>query len=200
MASITFQNYFGFTKALRQTGTARPRAPIQDIYKREVVEVPTNMPGSGSTRRRRLPDAKEKFQGGDRRHPRLRSPQEPVLVGTVSIEKSEMLSNMLAVEKIPHQVLMRAIHERRPTSSPRAGVPGNVTVATKHAGRGTDIQLGATSRWRVEDGAPSAPRRWAANSTRRDQGAARRQSKPMSRKRSARLGSRRLYVLDDRAP
>jgi preprotein translocase subunit SecA len=77
--------------------------------------------------------------------------KQPVLVGTVSIEKSEVLSNLLSAEKIPHQVLNARHHEREAHIIAQAGVPGNITVATNMAGRGTDIQLGGNLDMRVED-------------------------------------------------
>jgi len=154
LASITFQNYFRlYDKLAGMTGTASTEsAEFQDIYKLEVVEVPTNMP----VKRVDEDDvvyrtAKEKFKAviADIRDCVRR--KQPVLVGTVSIEKSEMLSNLLAVEKIPHQVLNARHHEREAHIIAQAGVPGNVTVATNMAGRGTDIQLGGNSEMRGED-------------------------------------------------
>ena len=154
LASITFQNYFRlYDKLAGMTGTASTEsAEFQDIYKLEVVEVPTNMP----VKRVDEDDvvyrtAKEKFKAviADIRDCVRR--KQPVLVGTVSIEKSEMLSNLLAVEKIPHQVLNARHHEREAHIIAQAGVPGNVTVATNMAGRGTDIQLGGNIEMRVED-------------------------------------------------
>jgi preprotein translocase subunit SecA len=145
LASITFQNYFRlYDKLSGMTGTASTEAAeFQDIYKLEVTEVPTNKPV------KRIDEddvvyrtAKEKYKAiiADIRDCVRR--KQPILVGTVSIEKSEVLSNLLAAEKIPHQVLNARHHEREAHIIAQAGVPGAVTVATNMAGRGTDIQLG----------------------------------------------------------
>ena len=145
LASITFQNYFRlYDKLAGMTGTASTEAQeFQDIYKLEVTEVPTNKPV------KRIDEddvvyrtAKEKYKAiiADIRDCARR--KQPVLVGTVSIEKSEVLSNLLSAEKIPHQVLNARHHEREAFIVAQAGVPGSVTVATNMAGRGTDIQLG----------------------------------------------------------
>ncbi len=154
LASITFQNYFRlYDKLAGMTGTASTEsAEFQDIYKLEVFEVPTNKPV------KRLDEddvvyrtAKEKYKAviADIRDCVRR--KQPVLVGTVSIEKSELVSNLLAAEKIPHQVLNARHHEREAHIVAQAGVPGNVMVATNMAGRGTDIQLGGNLEMRMED-------------------------------------------------
>lgn len=154
LASITFQNYFRlYDKLAGMTGTASTEAAeFQDIYKLEVAEVPTNRPV------KRIDEddvvyrtAKEKYKAilADIRDCVRR--KQPVLVGTVSIEKSEILSDLLSAERIPHQVLNARHHEREALIIAQAGVPGAVTVATNMAGRGTDIQLGGNVEMRVAD-------------------------------------------------
>jgi preprotein translocase subunit SecA len=135
------------------TGTASTEsAEFSDIYKLEVMEVPTNKP----IRRVDEDDvvyrtAKEKYKAviADIRDCVKRG--QPVLVGTVSIEKSEVVSALLAAEKIPHRVLNARHHEQEAHIVSQAGIPGNVMVATNMAGRGTDIQLGGNLEMRMEN-------------------------------------------------
>ncbi len=154
LASITFQNYFRlYDKLAGMTGTASTEAQeFQDIYKLEVTEIPTNKPV------KRIDEddvvyrtAKEKYKAviADIRDCVRR--KQPVLVGTVSIEKSEIVSNLLSAERIPHKVLNARHHEQEAHIVAQAGVPGAVTVATNMAGRGTDIQLGGNVEMRVAD-------------------------------------------------
>ena len=154
LASITFQNYFRlYDKLGGMTGTADTEAAeFQEIYKLEVFEIPTNVPVA------RIDEddvvyrtAKEKYKAviADLKDCHKRG--QPVLVGTVSIEKSEVLSSLLAAEKIPHKVLNARHHEQEAHIVAQAGVPGAITVATNMAGRGTDIQLGGNFEMRIED-------------------------------------------------
>ncbi|MFZ1493987.1 MAG: preprotein translocase subunit SecA, partial [Candidatus Competibacter denitrificans] len=145
LASITFQNYFRLYKKLAgMTGTADTEAfEFQQIYGLEVVVVPTHLPMI----RKDLGDLvfltqKEKFEAvlADIRDCRQRG--QPALVGTTSIEVSELIAGLLDKEKIPHQVLNAKQHEREAEIIVQAGRPGTVTIATNMAGRGTDIVLG----------------------------------------------------------
>jgi preprotein translocase subunit SecA len=145
IASITFQNYFRmYRKLAGMTGTADTEAfEFQSIYGLEVVVIPTNRPMI----RKDQPDLvfltqKDKFNAiiEDIRDCVARG--QPTLVGTTSIETSELLSKLLEKEKIPHQVLNAKQHEREAMIVAQAGRPGTVTIATNMAGRGTDIVLG----------------------------------------------------------
>ena len=145
LATITFQNYFRLYKKLSgMTGTAETEAAeFEKIYKLEIVVIPTNMP----MRRLENPDVvyrteKEKYKAAADDIARLHENNQPVLVGTVSIEKSERLSAILSRKGIKHVVLNAKFHEREAEIVAQAGRLGMVTIATNMAGRGTDILLG----------------------------------------------------------
>ncbi|MEK9596602.1 MAG: preprotein translocase subunit SecA, partial [Rhodospirillaceae bacterium] len=152
LASITFQNYFRlYNKLAGMTGTAMTEsAEFQEIYNLEVVEVPTNLDCIRDDR------DDEVYRTGRERDEAVikvisdcRERGQPVLVGTVSIEKSESLSRLLTQRKVPHQVLNARFHEQEAMIITQAGTPGAVTIATNMAGRGTDIQLGGNVEMRV---------------------------------------------------
>ena len=145
LASITFQNYFRMYETLSgMTGTADTEAvEFQQIYALEVVSIPTNQPMI----RKDYPDLiystrKEKFSAIINAIAELYKKQQPVLVGTISIETSEMLSQELTKLNIPHSVLSAKQHAKEAEIVAQAGQKGKVTIATNMAGRGTDIVLG----------------------------------------------------------
>ena len=153
LASITFQNYFRlYPKLAGMTGTAMTEAPeFSDIYQLDVIEIPTNLPFI----REDYDDevyrtAQEKDHAILELIRECKSRQQPVLVGTVSIEKSEHLAALLKKEKIEHKVLNARYHEQEAFIIAQAGAPGAVTIATNMAGRGTDIQLGGNVDMRVK--------------------------------------------------
>ncbi|MDQ5976184.1 MAG: preprotein translocase subunit SecA [Patescibacteria group bacterium] len=145
LATITFQNYFRlYRKIAGMTGTATTSAEeLFKVYKLDVVEVPTHR----LMIRRDLPDIvykteEAKFQAIANRVKELRTKGQPVLVGTVAIEKSEYLAALLERQGVAHQVLNAKNHEREAAIIAGAGQRGSVTIATNMAGRGTDIKLG----------------------------------------------------------
>ena len=152
VASITFQNYFRmYPKLAGMTGTAMTEAAeFIDIYKLEVVDVPTNLPVD------RTDEDDEVYRTGEERDNAVLDLIEdcskrgqPMLVGTVSIEKSELLSEKLREREIPHQVLNARHHEREAFIIAQGGEPAAVTIATNMAGRGTDIRLGGNADMRI---------------------------------------------------
>ena len=154
VASVTFQNYFRlYDKLAGMTGTALTEAgEFSEIYKLEVASIPTNV----EVQRSNHDD--EVYRTTEERDDAVieliadcRERGQPVLVGTVTIEKSEALSAVLKKRKIPHNVLNARFHAEEARIIAEAGVPGAVTIATNMAGRGTDIQLGGNLEMRLED-------------------------------------------------
>ncbi|MFR6411696.1 MAG: preprotein translocase subunit SecA, partial [Angelakisella sp.] len=154
LATITFQNYFRmYDKLAGMTGTAMTEdQEFRDIYRLDVVELPTNKPLA----RQDLPDAVYKTQRGKYSAildiiAECYSRQQPILVGTTSIEKSEMISKLLRARGVPHEVLNAKFHEKEAEIVAQAGKPGAVTISTNMAGRGTDIMLGGTAEYLAKD-------------------------------------------------
>jgi preprotein translocase subunit SecA len=145
MASITFQNYFRlYDKLAGMTGTALTEAEeFMDIYNLDVLEIPTNVPVARKDEDDEVYRTQtEKFEAIARTIKEARERGQPVLVGTTSIEKSEVLSGILKSHGIEHNVLNARFHEQEAAIVAQAGAPGAVTIATNMAGRGTDIKLG----------------------------------------------------------
>jgi preprotein translocase subunit SecA len=154
LASITFQNYFRmYPKLSGMTGTAMTEAPeFFDIYKMNVVAIPTNVPvqriDEDDVFYKTMP---EKFAAITEELKQKQQTGQPALVGTISIEKSEMLSEYLEKAGVQHSVLNARFHEQEAHIVAQAGRLGMVTIATNMAGRGTDIQLGGNVEFRIND-------------------------------------------------
>ncbi|WP_432769757.1 MAG: preprotein translocase subunit SecA [Sphingopyxis sp.] len=182
LASITFQNYFRmYPKLSGMTGTAATEAAeFFDIYKMNCVTIPTNRPIA------RVDDEDEfyknitdKFGAIAKTIREANERGQPVLVGTVSIEKSELLSSFLEKEGVPHSVLNARFHESEAHIVAQAGRTGAVTIATNMAGRGTDIKLGGNEEFRIDDelkDMPEGPERDAAAKRIHDEVAAEREA------------------------
>lgn len=149
LASITLQNFFRLYKTLAgMTGTAETESEeFHNIYKLDVIVIPTNRPlirkdqadliflGQNAKFQAIVDDVRERYKNG-----------QPVLIGTVAIETSELLSNVLTASSVPHEVLNAKQHQREAEIIENAGKPGNITIATNMAGRGTDIKLTEKSK------------------------------------------------------
>ncbi len=154
LATITFQNYFRLYKKLSgMTGTALTESEeFLAIYNLDIIEIPTNKPLA----RKDNPDAVYKNENGKNRAiirqiKECHEKGQPVLVGTISIEKSELLSKMLKREGVPHNVLNAKQHEKEAEIVAQAGKFGAVTIATNMAGRGTDIMLGGNAEYMAKN-------------------------------------------------
>lgn len=154
LATITFQNYFRLYKKLSgMTGTALTEEDeFREIYKLDVVEIPTNRPMIREDKNDKVfKNQQGKYRAIIEEIKEAHGKGQPVLVGTVSIDKSEYLSKLLKNEGIPHNVLNAKQHEKEAMIVAQAGLPGAVTISTNMAGRGTDIRLGGNPEFMAKD-------------------------------------------------
>lgn len=154
LASITFQNYFRLYKKLSgMTGTAINEAvEFEEIYGLRVIEIPTNKKVTRKDEDDEIyKNEKGKYEAIIKSVKEAHAKKQPILLGTVSIEKSEYLSKLLKSHKLPHQVLNAKYHDKEAEIIAQAGVPSAITIATNMAGRGTDIMLGGNPEMLIAD-------------------------------------------------
>ena len=145
IASITYQNFFrGYKKLSGMTGSAKTEAEeFEGIYNLEVVEIPSNVPSIRKDHNDQIyMTKKEKYEAVLKLVKESHQKKQPILIGTTSVEKSELIANLLDKERIPYSVLNAKNHNKEAEIISQAGVPGKVTISTNMAGRGTDIKLG----------------------------------------------------------
>jgi len=161
LASITFQNYFRmYPKLSGMTGTAMTEAgEFADIYQLEVIDIPTNIPVTRVDEDDEIYlNTKDKYAAIIAEIERANKKGQPMLVGTISIEKSEYIASLLKKKKIKHNVLNARHHLREAEIIAQAGKPGMVTIATNMAGRGTDIKLGGNPEMQVQNALEANPK------------------------------------------
>ena len=149
IASITYQNFFRtYKKISGMTGTAKTEASeFEGIYNLQVVEIPPNIPVNRNDKNDEIYMTKdEKYDAVLKLVIERHKINQPILIGTTSVENSEIISKLLSKKKIDHQVLNAKVHDQEANIILKAGMPGNVTISTNMAGRGTDIKLGGEEK------------------------------------------------------